>query len=242
MKKIVVSVVALMCAVSFTNCNNGNEKDPDNTGTDKPTEVEDKTPPKITLPDSTNLVLDLGDKTNAIKDVKANDDVNGNITTSIKLLTDLDIVGNTQLVYTVADLAGNRDTATRSATIRSRKLSGYYTAKSVNDTDKYEVNPFTTQDFSVVEKQLTTLEVTGLHNLSKVIMFSPVVGSTENKLAASPVMVTYDGMSWTFTGDLIYTKVSEGVYAISFSYQLETADRSYKESWSTTVCTKKTDI
>jgi hypothetical protein len=122
MKKIFVVIIAAMSLSLFTvACGDDGKKGKDN----------DITPPTISFSNNDTLIVDLGDKTAALSEVTATDDVDGDVTRSIKLLseTELETVGPTTLKYTVSDAANNQGTAERPAIIKSRKLAGSYEAE-----------------------------------------------------------------------------------------------------------------
>jgi hypothetical protein len=87
---------------------------------------KDAVAPIISLPGSDTLILDLGETDTALLNVKATDDVDGDLTKSIKLVANLETVGYTNLEYSVSDAANNKGTAVRPAIVRSNKLFGIY--------------------------------------------------------------------------------------------------------------------
>lgn len=85
---------------------------------------DDVTAPEITLPESDEVVQ--GADFDALAGVAATDDRDGDLTGSIEVTgeVDVDTLGEYELVYTVADAAGNTTTATRTVTVVAAPASG----------------------------------------------------------------------------------------------------------------------
>jgi len=122
MNRINVFIIALVSfSLFFTNCKKPPEEVP-----------PDVTAPVIKFPNNDTLYLELGDKSGALKGVTALDDVDGTLTSSIKITNDPDFnsVGYIQIEYTVSDAAKNVATKTRDVVVKSGKLAGNYEVKA----------------------------------------------------------------------------------------------------------------
>jgi hypothetical protein len=224
MKKIFISLIVLTGVFIFTDC-----KKPEPPEPEIPT-VGDTTSPKITLPSTSVLLLKLGDEADALKGVKATDDIDGDITKNIKLLTNLDIVREVDLVYVVSDAAGNKDTATRKARIRSDALYGFFWLK-YNTVGESKDTTQIRDEVSIVEKlgDPLQLQVKGLHQNREdaVIPFEPDPDNDYCMRALSGHKI-YDIFGkndnqtrYNFEGRLFYQKTAAGKYqVVSFSYEL----------------------
>ncbi|MDR1878311.1 MAG: DUF5011 domain-containing protein [Bacteroidales bacterium] len=223
MKRVFISLIVLTGVFIFTDC-----KKPDPPEPVEPI-VVDKTSPKITLPSTITLTIELGDEAEALKGVKATDDIDGDITKNIKILTNLDVVGDVELVYVVSDAAGNKDTARRDARISCNALSGEYRLKIYDVTQ--------TPDTSQIGYGVTIarhgsdplqLNVTNLHMNSLDFYFDPDPDN-DYRMTLRPGKKGHDAWGtgdgdykgYDFTGYLIYKKIAAGKYqVVSFSYEL----------------------
>lgn len=91
---------------------------------------KDITPPELTVPDSNTIKI--GDAFDVMQGVKAVDAVDGDMTASIMVTgkVNTSVAGTYQLVYEVADTAGNRNTVTRTIVVEEENAEG-----SMSDAD-----------------------------------------------------------------------------------------------------------
>jgi hypothetical protein len=153
MKKLFVLTIAAVSLSLFTvGCGDKNKE-----------EDNDIIPPIISFSSDDTLILDLGDKTAALSGVTAKDDVDGNITRSIKLLTEteLETIGPAILKYSVSDAANNQVTAERPAIIRSGKLAGKY---EVSILPEGAIRPMNDFIITVSERGIVELSIENFHN------------------------------------------------------------------------------
>jgi hypothetical protein len=162
---------------------------------------KDTVPPTISLPGSDTLIVDLGDKAAALLNVKANDDVNGDLTSSIILAANLETLGYTKLEYSVSDLASNKATAERPAIVSSKKLIGLYdvdaTIVGVSGQDPYRV--------TAVQSNTTGIIIKNFNNHNWEIEFIP--GEDGKMIIIDPGNITYSSKQCTLSGELRYGKV-----------------------------------
>jgi hypothetical protein len=219
MKKIIVLIVAAMSlSLVIFNCG----KDDDDKGKNK-----DTTSPVISLPSNDTLILDLGDKTAALSGVIAKDDKDGEITTSIELLGDLETVGFTTLKYTVYDEAKNKGTAERPAIVKSRKLVGRYDVE-IQQTESLPMAPFV---MTITEKNVTGLSVKNFHaiedikdrwNPATITLIADGPGKFKiHEDGKFPLLSEGNSVYEKITGEVSYGKDDKGEYIItSFSYTI----------------------
>ena len=143
--RTIIAVVSV--ALVFTNCD-----------TEEPI-LPDTTPPVITVPEEI-IEVGLGDKSAVLQGVTAKDDVDGDLTKSINILSDVETVGIDTIKFEVSDKAGNKATATRVVMVSAKKLVGKYNVsyKDVisNKGGTYEINIFE-EDADI------TVKVSGFH-------------------------------------------------------------------------------
>ena len=197
MKKLLVSVVALAMAFAVTSCN-----------------PEDLTAPEITLP-SDALVLDLGDKEAALKNVIAKDKEDGDIAAANIQIVGLDFVGGSTLTYSIADKAGNVGTAERKVSIKPDKLFGNYLAKQNGAETGYNV------EVKKSGSDNTKLIMTNFAGNDFIATFEGDGKSTVLTLVPLEV-VDDDGVKGNLTGKINYKKGAA---------QYELIDGDYKVTW-----------
>ncbi len=227
MKKTFLSIVTLVSLSLFISCgDDGGNKEKE----------DDTTKPTITLPGSDTLILDLGDKAAALSGVKANDDVDGNITSSIQISNTFETIGYEKIEYVVYDAAQNKGTAERDAIVRSGKLAGTYTLAITPEDGS---NPFN-YAITVSEKDITALLANGFHQVAANpngwdnVIF---IENGPNQLKIEEKTVLYDGDDYILTGDATYDKNNNVYQLVSITYTLTRKVGSASETYSAT-CTK----
>jgi hypothetical protein len=186
---------------------------------DKKKEKEaDKTPPIISFSDNDTILLDLGDKTTALMGVKANDDVDGDITSSLKLLTEIETVGYLKLEYEVSDAAKNKRTAERHAIVKSEKLVGNYEAVLFEETSSPMIFNYT-----VASQNVTELFIQRFHGISNCQVTCVPDGAGRLKMTAEGDF--YEGVieMKKFTavnGEIIFEDVNGNYSIVSMKYEL----------------------
>lgn len=233
MKKVFVLISVLMSLSMFmVSCGdkngNGNK------------EKDDTTPPTITFLNSDTLFLDLGDEAAALSGVIANDDVDGDITRSIKLLTELGTIGYTKLEYEVFDAAKNKRTAERHAIVKSKMLAGTY---EVEITPKSDSIPFETKySYTILDQNTTELFVRGFHNIGGCDMKFTASGKGRLEIDATVDVIDPEGYTEisAVKGEVLYKENSAGEYSIvSMTYALIPKNTSSKNKEFTATCVKK---
>ncbi|MDR0603475.1 MAG: hypothetical protein LBG80_04130 [Bacteroidales bacterium] len=201
-------------------------------------EEKDTTPPTISFLSNDPLVLDLGDKTAAMEGITAIDDVDGDITKSITLLTELETIGSLTLKYTVSDAAKNTATAERPAIIRSGKLAGEYDVSILSEDSV----PYGTYTITISERDTVNLTIKNLHNKStwaSVPLFPAEPGKMEIKATGS----FYDDKEGSdykkITGEVLYENVNGKYLITSLKYTLDPEDSGKKQSFSSSKCELK---
>ena len=193
MKKLFISTIVLMGVFFFASC-----------GGKEPTPAGDVTPPVIVLPiDASTLVVNLGDKDAVMKDVTARDDEDGNITSSIELNADLDVIGETEVEYVVFDKAKNKTIAKRKVMIRSGKLAKKYFVEPIDVTGEHEI--------TVTESETVNLQIESyLFGTTK----PTYVPDGKGKLKMREFGAMDGGRPCTFSGNVKYEKVGDNTYNI----------------------------
>jgi hypothetical protein len=208
MKKLFFLMAVFAGILIFSACGNGTEPEP-------PKEEEgDKVKPEIIFTSSsldTVLRLELGDRDGALADVKAKDDVDGDITSSVKLSGDFESIGKTRLKYTVSDKAGNVATVSRTAVITANKLVGVYEAAARLQSDTTQLAP---SSITVSVKQDTILQLLRLHNLGETIEAKYAGNYTFNMVEYKNVIHQEDGRP-DLTGNLSFGTKADN-YKISY--------------------------
>ena len=215
MKKLFILTVILLSVSLFISC----EKDPKPTppeGPEGPT--TGATPPTIILPtDATTLVIHLGDSATVMKDVTARDDEDGWITSSIKLVSDLDVVGETELEYEVTNSAGKKTTAKRKVIIRSGKLAGNYW---VNYASGYEMLA-TEENISICNVVLNQFHMT---------LRAVCVPDGKGKLKIQE----FTEGNYTYNGSVMYEKVGSAYKIVAMKYNRKHVDTGAQEEFDVT--------
>ena len=159
--RTIAVIATTSLAVMFTNCKPEIE--------DKPPVSPDATSPVINVPvDPTFPIVDLGDKEAALKNVTASDDVDGDITKFIKVLSDLETVGLDTIKYEVSDAAGNKATATRVVWVSCSKLAGKYEIIAYDIKDTIKKYPITNEYVDIIASEnLATkrLDISAFHQV-----------------------------------------------------------------------------
>ena len=203
-----VSVVSL--AVIFTACPGGTDP-----------EEKDITPPVISVPVDPEIpIVDLGDKIAVLKDITARDDVDGDVTTSIKVISDVETVGLDTIRFEVSDKAGNRATATRVVMVSAAKLAGQYDVfyKEKGGDNEYQFM----NGFVVTENAAIRLRATGFHNKPYTITLSGD-GTRQLKIEEHS---DYDhgAVIYILSGEITFEKGENGKYdlkTIEYKYTPE---------------------
>ncbi|MDR2406904.1 MAG: hypothetical protein LBE13_02155 [Bacteroidales bacterium] len=209
----------------------------------KDKEENDTTPPTISFTDNDILILDLGDKTAAMKGVIAKDDVDGDITSSITLLTDLaelETIGYITLKYSVSDAAKNTVTAERPAVVSSRKLTGRYEVTMLPEGLEIPLTPFI---ITVSELETVKLNITNFHGDFYKWAPIPVIPDPDRQSGKLIIDVegnfndSKEGVVYTeITGEVHYEKVNGEYLIVSLEYTLDPKDSGSKGSFSSTKC------
>ena len=223
MKKLFVPIVALATVLVVMSC-----------------KKDDTTKPEITVPDAA-LVIELGDREAAMKDVKATDDKDGDVAKDVKV-EGLDFVGVGNLTYSVKDQAGNEsEQVKRKVTINSGKLGGTYLCKEIDRDDATE-NSFTSV-MSPDASDATKLVVTNLRDEGILVSFVGNGTSTDLAMISIPINVIDNSVTYpaTISGSAKYKSSSAGYEVYELSYEIKFDDTSIDNWRYITTATKKTN-
>lgn len=213
MKRLFFTVCLLAGIVSFSACGGGDDDDKEK----EKEETADKVKPTITFPANPNnslLVLDLGDEAKALEGVKASDDVDGDLTSSVKVSGNFERVGKTQLKYKVSDKAGNVAEVTRDVIISGNKLAGIYSTIARLQKDTTQRSTF---DLVVSVEQDTVMLLNYIQNQNS-IMKARYTGDYSFAFNDNQTM-TYDGAVANFTGTITYGTSTENYKIVSMAYK-----------------------
>ena len=224
-----IAVIAITSlAVVFTNC--------------KPEEEKDVTPPTIIVPSGV-IDVDLGDKVAALKGITASDEKDGDLTASIKVLSEMERIGLDTIKYEVYDAAGNKATATRVVKVTCNKITeGKVVLYNVEYTDvrtnvvRTYPNPMeVTEDQTGVAFVVTRFHYLG-NNIVKFISDGPRRLKIEEKHIPG-----YSPAGATLSGDVTFgsTDETKSKYnLISFRYKFTHDDPNAGTDEFTAICTR----
>ena len=125
----------------------------------KTEELPDVTSPTINVPSGV-IEVGLGDKDAVSKGVTASDEKDGDLTKSIRLLSEVERIGLDTVKFEVTDAAGNKGMATRIIKVKSGKLAGKY---NVHYKDVKPPNKGGTYPIEVFEDATVRLIVSTFH-------------------------------------------------------------------------------
>jgi len=198
MKKLFVSIVAAATVFVFTSCGSDIE---------------------ITIPGD-DLTIDLGDRTKALEGVSAKG--KKDIPKEDITIEGLDFVGNGKLIYTAKDESGNQS-AERGVTIKTDLLWGTYKVTET-DLDPVTPNPANVYDIKVEKSgnDVIKLLMDGFGGASFAMVFAGDGKSTT--LTMEPTSVTSSGVKGTATGEVSYSKLTNGYAIQQGKYKIEYED------------------
>jgi hypothetical protein len=180
MKRLIVSVATIAVALGFMSCGG-----------------DDVTAPVITIPGDA-LVIDLGDKDAALKDVTAEDKKDGDVTSYLEVVDGLDYVGVGSLTYSVKDKANNEQLQKRPVTVKTDKLFGsYFVTERGPDGD-------TTYNVTVEKSGVAVTQLIAKNFFSYDATFKGDGASTT--LTMEPVEALVGQEKITITGTVTYKK------------------------------------
>ena len=238
MKRIFVLIVVLVsCSFLFTYC----QKDKDKK--DDPSKVTDTTKPVIKFSKDT-IIVGLGEVAALLSEVSATDDIDGNLTSSIKTNISspeqLNVLGYINVKYSVSDKAGNAAEGTRVVLVSCRNLAETYT---INWVDEFWSDPRQHEsDITVVDD--ATLNIMRLHCIDRAgdqfnrgwDNIKIVADSNKLKMVEEEVPFVNGETKYKLNGYVFYKMVNNQYVIDSMSYS---ATRDNISSKFTAVCLKQ---